>query len=174
MWGEGGLQQQEAEITDNELRKLFGEDINIIRSYNSGKIIGALQEGKKNRSCFERDGITSRRDIEKIRSSIDFLFIPKGIYSISRNFGCKKLRSVVFEDGSRVRELGGFEGCTQLESIIIPKSVRLISMYAFSGCINLESVVFGANSQLVGIDGNAFKGCKSLKSVNIPRNVKKN
>ena len=124
--------------------------------------------------------------------------IPKSIQIIepAAFLGCSKLNSVVFENGSILKEIqggyyksysyGAFTDCASLTSITIPASLEQLGAAAFLGCSNLISVVFESESKLSEIGGGwvngkancyyyphgAFQSCTSLSHIEIPENCK--
>jgi hypothetical protein len=84
-------------------------------------------------------------------------------------FGCSGPKEVLFEAGSHLRRIEGFQFYRSLIRIDIPASVRLIESSAFSGWSGLKEVIFEAESHLRRING--FKGCGSLILMNIPASV---
>ena len=75
---------------------------------------------------------------------------------------CSSLKSVIFEEGSKLEVIDDsvFEWCTSLTSIVIPNSVTNIDTYAFTGCRSLTSIVIP--SSVISISNYAFTGCYSL------------
>ena len=109
--------------------------------------------------------------------------------------GCSALEKIVFEDESRVTQIGNFafESCTKLTAISLPSTVKQIGHSAFKsatgiksinipanviiigdktfyGCKSLESVTFGDKLSKIGYQ--AFAGCQALNNVVIPASVK--
>ena len=74
------------------------------------------------------------------------------------------MRSVVFEQGSELTEIGdkAFCGCKSLRSICLPDKLRKIGNGTFSET-GLTEVQIPAGVQ--NIEWNAFQECKSLKKV---------
>jgi hypothetical protein len=92
--------------------------------------------------------------------------ISKGCF-----FGCDFLRDIVFETGSKLKEIGrdAFRN-TKLRAIRIPRSVENIEEFCFYGCKSLSELVFESGSELKKIGDYAF--CKSgLRAIRIPRNI---
>lgn len=58
--------------------------------------------------------------------------------------GCEGLRSVDFEEGSELSEIGAwsFRDCAYLDSFHMPRSVTFIGEQAFAGCQSLDRIVF--------------------------------
>lgn len=90
-----------------------------------------------------------------------------------------KLKSVVFEEGSKVSQIGvwAFYGCTGLTEFTIPATVEKIEQGAFMGCTNLETLTFGALDDTVGaaesltFGNQVFQRCAKLKEVRLPANL---
>ena len=84
-------------------------------------------------------------------------------------FKCKKLKSVVFAEGSQLEKIGSGSFChTGIEKIAIPKDVEEIQEHAFRECRNLKEVVFEAGSALKKIGNHAFCSCTSLRNIQLP------
>jgi hypothetical protein len=73
-------------------------------------------------------------------------------------FTCSGLKEVLFEAGSHLRDIKGFQFCGSLIRIDIPASVELIWSSAFSGCSGLKEVIFEVGSHLRDIKGFQFCG----------------
>ena len=135
-------------------------------------------------TCFVNPGTVTSGDVfipryieglfvTKIRGFHDKDFtsvlIPAGVTEIdvSAFSDCTSLRSVVFEEGSKLDTIGAsaFEDCESLETIVIPAGVTEIDISAFSDCTSLRSVVFEEGSKLDKIGTLAFASCTSLESV---------
>ena len=71
------------------------------------------------------------------------VFVPKSITKIEDSAfkNCKKLKEVVFEEGSKLEEIryGCFVG-NKLEEITLPKTLKEIDNYVFDGCNNLRTI----------------------------------
>ena len=101
-----------------------------------------------------------------VGSGIEYIKIPKNIQRISVSaFENTKIRSVEFEEGSALTEIGerAFKGCSDLESFVIPANVKTIGKSAFRGCSKLKSLVIPA--KVLTIDDDAFSDCANLKNV---------
>ena len=101
-----------------------------------------------------------------VGSSIEYITIPKNIQRISSSaFENTKIRSVEFEEGSALTEIGesAFKGCSDLESFVIPANVKTIRKSAFRGCSKLKSLVIP--SKVSTIEEDAFSDCANLKNV---------
>ena len=86
-----------------------------------------------------------------VGSGIEHIKIPKNIkYIFTSAFENTKIRSVEFEEGSALTEIGerAFKGCSNLESFVIPAKVSTIEDDAFSDCANLKNVTFEKGSEL--------------------------
>ncbi|MCG8581564.1 MAG: leucine-rich repeat protein [Bacteroidales bacterium] len=85
-------------------------------------------------------------------------------------WGCTALKSVTFEEGSQLAQIGNntFQNL-KLESIVLPANLRTIPGNAFVGC-SLDYLGFEDGSQLNAIQSNAFKDAQ-LKTVVIPQSV---
>ncbi len=82
-------------------------------------------------------------------TAITTITIPASVTEIVSPFmSCEKLVSVVFEEGSQVKEIGDyyFMGCISLKSIVIPSSVTTISsQYPFLQCDALDTIYYGGD-----------------------------
>ena len=99
--------------------------------------------------------------------------------------GCTSLATVTFENGSKLKTIGGgyyyknyfsssspyysdyygaFSDCAQLATIEIPASVETIEMAAFEGCTSLATVTFEPGSRLKTIGGSYAKIYKTQSS----------
>jgi hypothetical protein len=85
------------------------------------------------------------------------------------------LESLVFENGSKLRQIGpsAFSGCEFLTTIAIPISVEVIDKSAFSGCHGLEECLLDEDSILLRIGREAFADCRSLSSFCFPKTIGK-
>jgi hypothetical protein len=80
-----------------------------------------------------------------------------------------EMSAVLFESGSRLREIGSaaFARCEQLTKFTIPESGDIIGDRSFQSCSQLKTVTFEGSSKLKRIGERAFSGCK-LDSIRIP------
>lgn len=101
-----------------------------------------------------------------ISSDIVSVTIPASIEVITHDafLGCENLTSVIFEDNSKLTEIGAnaFSDCSSLTNIILPTSLIHIDVYAFirSG---LESISIPQSVTEIGMY--AFNSNKNLKIV---------
>jgi hypothetical protein len=98
------------------------------------------------------------------------VFIESNTEVIGTNtFLWSPLFSVVFESGSRLREIGSkaFFSCSRLMAFTVPESVEIIGDHCFEGCLDMETIEFEGLSRLKMIGERAFSGCK-LHSITIP------
>jgi hypothetical protein len=81
------------------------------------------------------------------------------------------LQNVMFEPGSKLREIGDYAvSKTGLTRITIPANVESIGESSFSKCQSLGEVEFEAGSKLQRIRKNAFKS-SGIERITIPANV---
>lgn len=102
----------------------------------------------------------------------DFVMLPRMVTVIGeRAFRDSELSYILFEDGSRLIEIGdyAFEN-SAIRNIEIPASVRNIGEYAFSGCEELTEVSFQDNCELIMI-GDCFLSGSSILDITIPDSV---
>lgn len=89
-------------------------------------------------------------------TSINSIFIPNSIISIEGSkvsnqgsfYGCTSLSVVVFQEKSRLENIGSFafRNCIGLESIVIPRSIKRIGVGTFSFCSKLQQVYVESKS----------------------------
>ena len=81
---------------------------------------------------------------------------------------CKKIKSLVIEEG--VESAGGasFAYCTSLKEVSIPSTLE-IGYSMFAECSSLESVTIAEGVEV--ITNRAFYGCSSLTEVNLPSSL---
>lgn len=80
--------------------------------------------------------------------------------------GCKRLKSIDFEDGVQEIGSGAFGDCSQLESISLPESVKHIGSWSFHNCINLDMSKIQFPNGIEFIESDAFEGC-----INFPKEI---
>ena len=82
---------------------------------------------------------------------------------------CKKIKSVIIEDG--VTSIGdySFSLCSSLVEVTIANSVESIGMDAFSICSALPRITIPNNVK--SIKASAFCGCEALTKIDIPNSV---
>ena len=131
-----------------------------------------------------------------VGSGIKYIKIPKNVkYIYTSAFENTKIRSVEFEEGSALTEIGesAFKGCSNLESFVIPATVTTIKENAFSDCANLKNVTFEKGSELwylnrifvntpiteltvpksvSGINSDAFSNSSTLKTIRFENDSK--
>lgn len=98
--------------------------------------------------------------------SITKVTIPASVKCINTTFREKKtLNTVVFEEGSCLREIGSsaFARCIGLTHIDLPESLEIIGSSSFSGCENLQSIHIPKHVKR--IEDGAFSECAALKSL---------
>ncbi|MBR7099295.1 MAG: leucine-rich repeat domain-containing protein [Clostridia bacterium] len=94
--------------------------------------------------------------------------IPASVEKINQSafYGCKKLVSVTFAQGSSLSYIGPHAfSCSALESLELPSSLKNIKEQAFESCSKLVEVVIPASVTTIGYG--AFMSCHSLQSVQI-------
>ena len=86
--------------------------------------------------------------------------IPASIF-----YYAKELKSIEFEDGCIVAEIGdhAFYYCSSLHQLILPDSVTTINNNAFNNCSELYSVTIGTG--MTTIADNAFINCNHIHEV---------
>lgn len=92
------------------------------------------------------------------------MFVPRSVLKIQAFAfdGCKDLREVVFEEGSRLRTIGknAFRNCRSLAEIAFPDGLERIGMYAFQGT-GFQRLEFPGSLRV--LSQGTFQGCKSLR-----------
>lgn len=107
-------------------------------------------------------------------------------------YGCKNLKTIVFENGATQISYCIFANCGGIEEIDIPDTITSIESYAFYNCTNLKRVnipdsvtkiekyAFGMCSnmtdlrlskRIVSIGHWAFRDCNGLREVEIPKSL---
>lgn len=89
------------------------------------------------------DGTEMVRWVDVEYRGIRFVIVPRSVRELCPFVfeRCKRLREVIFEDGSRLRKIG--KGCfcgSGLEQITLPSAVEEISVDAFQNCERLRKV----------------------------------
>ena len=82
---------------------------------------------------------------------------------------CGNLKTVTFEEGSKIIPECVLAGVNFVEKIVIPEGVESINYHAFQGCVRLSDVTFPSTLKTIG-EG-AFDSCASLKSMVVPETV---
>ena len=89
--------------------------------------------------------------------------VPRNVsYIDEQAFLMCKVKSIIFEEGSRLKTIGkrAFYECTQLQSINIPNTITSIGSSSFTKCKSLKSVYLGDN--LTDVGQSVFWECDSL------------
>ena len=124
---------------------------------------GAMSDNNPNKSPWE----AYKHQFKQVVFGKDITYIGKFNF-----FGCGKLDSVSFEEGSKLERIGwGAFGYSSLPSINIPNSVTGIDGYAFYFCSKLAEVTITENSALTSIGEYVFKANSKMTSLYIPDGV---
>jgi hypothetical protein len=119
-------------------------------------------DGTKIVRCFGRESV---------------VVVPKTVevLGVSCFESCNHIQQVVFEAGSKLRQIGSsaFSGCGFLTTITIPASVEMIGDFGFKNCDGLEACLMAEDAVLVKIGKDAFADCCSLRSFYFPKTVGK-
>jgi hypothetical protein len=103
------------------------------------------------------------------------VIIPKTVEILGRSCFelCNHFERVVFENGSRLRQIdrSAFSGCGFLTRMAIPASVESIRESAFKKCDGLEEFLMDEDGVLVKLGKEAFADCCSLRSFRFPKTV---
>jgi hypothetical protein len=200
--------------TGNKVKyQLFeGKDMRASAKYNNSQVNGEVVIADMHEGRFvtgvgdfyetEITGITFNNYVKNIGIFkdcyyLESIYIPNSVIRISPEafLRCRRLRSVVFEEGNENLEVESaafayclglteislarltrirdwmFSSCESLQSILIPQSVQEIYFQAFSSCEKLSEVIFiGDNLQKIG--SLAFAGCRDLDSMILPPNTR--
>lgn len=84
-------------------------------------------------------------------------------------YNCKKIKSVVIQEGVTTIVNAAFKNCDRLQSVTLPESIVTIKDFAFSSCIKLQSI--NLPNSLTTIGTYAFSLCSSLESIIIPNSI---
>ncbi|MCR4801130.1 MAG: leucine-rich repeat protein [Bacteroidales bacterium] len=84
-------------------------------------------------------------------------------------YNCKKIKSVVIQEGVTTIVNAAFKNCDRLQSVTLPESIVTIKDFAFSSCIKLQSI--NLPNSLTTIGTYAFSHCSSLESIIIPNSI---
>ena len=80
--------------------------------------------------------------------------------------GCKKLKSMRFDEGLLCVEKDAFVNCTSLGDLVFPQSLQTIPEGAFAGCSSVQKIVFGEGLREIGYG--AFGNCAALQEISLP------
>lgn len=105
---------------------------------------------------------------------LENVFISANVETFGKavSYGCQSLKSVEFEEGSKLTDLGSsltFDLCLKLESIKLPSGVSVIPNAGFSACFALKNINIPDGTTRIG--NRAFEDCTSLTSIFIPKTV---
>lgn len=101
-------------------------------------------------------------------TALESIVIPKSVTKIggSAFTGCASLKSVIFEEGCAITDIGAntFLG-TAITSITLPDSVKTIGANAFQDCTSLKS--FTVPEGVVRLNNSTFMNCTSLETITL-------
>ena len=129
-------------------------------------------------------------------SLFEKIIIPATV-KYAGSFGSNALKTIVFEAGSQLEEIGDGDSVlenTSVTDLTIPESVtkigdnafanstNLVSVtilssninnlnYTFGGCTSLESVTFPVECSIDGTLDDTFYGCTSLRNITLPKGI---
>ncbi len=100
---------------------------------------------------------------------IESVVIPKSVTNLyaSSFSNMKNLKTVTFEEGSKLTKMTSAFAGSAITSITIPANVVTIDKDAFKDCADLTTVTIEEGSKLTTINANAFLNCKNLTSINL-------
>jgi hypothetical protein len=108
-------------------------------------------------------------------SSICALCVSRNVAILEENslLSCYRLEIVVFESGSRLRDIRpwAFGECPSLRSIAIPSFVGVLETDCFAACRSLQSMMFEPPCKLAAIETSALLLCESLRWLCLPASV---
>jgi hypothetical protein len=113
--------------------------------------------------------VDSRTMIHRNSGGQDLL-VGSNIEVIGANaFRSRKISTVHFEPGTRLREIGpeAFAACLRVKEFNVPESVEILGARCFEGCSNMETIEFEGSSRLKRIGERAFRE-SDLHSITIP------
>ena len=112
------------------------------------------------------DGTEVIRNSQYEETDYERVFIPKSVSQIENYAfdGCKNLKEVVIEEGSKLKIIGkdSFRNCNSLTKMTFPEGLEKIGFYSFWET-GLETIEFPVSLRTIA--QGAFNGCKSLKAV---------
>lgn len=89
------------------------------------------------------------------RADLEEIIIPKSVRVICGGafYLCKNLKTVVFEDNSRLEEISSyaFQNCHKLEIINIPDGVKRIRSHAFWACPMLSNINIPQSVEMIDV-----------------------
>jgi hypothetical protein len=98
---------------------------------------------------------------------IERLVIPKKVTKMGKSalWHCSKLKDVIFEEGSSLRQIGfeAFYNCRMIEEMNLPASLETLEERAFYYCKGPKKVTL--SPKMTTIEDQTFFGCLSLTSV---------
>ncbi len=101
--------------------------------------------------------------------------IPAGVITLSDSVfsRCRKLGQVVWEEKSKLKEIGQqvFYGCSKLKDLIFPETLERIGALAFYQCDTLRCIILP--KAVKQMDAEAFACCKGLQEVIIEGKLSK-
>ena len=102
-----------------------------------------------------------------ITLDITSLKIPATVTSVGEGAfaDCKKLASVVFENGATEIGASAFANCSALASVTLPANLETIGESAFENCVALTAVVLPDSVKTVS--SKAFANCAKLESATL-------
>ncbi|MBQ8319901.1 MAG: leucine-rich repeat protein [Clostridia bacterium] len=106
------------------------------------------------------------------RCGIENLFVPKSVKEMGSAFaGCENLKTVTFEQGSKLKEIAEttFCECGSLTEIALPEGLQTIGEAAFHYCTNLAEIELPEALQTIEYE--AFQHCERLTTLHLPKGV---
>ena len=105
--------------------------------------------------------------------ALERITIPKEVTKIGEEafYGCVNLKTVIFEDGSSLKEIGSnaFYDCRLLEDIIIPGGTTVFGYQCFSYCYKLQNIIIPEGT--TSIAPRMFIGCTNLRNIILPETI---
>lgn len=93
------------------------------------------------------------------------------VVSVSRSafYNCKKLKSVVIQEGITTIDYGAFQNCEKLQSVTLPETIETIGNRVFANCVKLQTI--NLPNSINSIGNSAFSDCTGLTSIVLPNSL---
>ena len=145
----------------------YGSNLTLSNVFGAFNDYGDFKKGNRDwmLDALFVGGVYNGAEIESVKIPASVVRTRKDIFA-----SCTSLKSVVFEEGSRLTHIGkGAFYRTVIKDIIIPPYVTGIDDGAFLQCYNLVTMVVPLTVRKIGIS--AFKDCSSLTNITLPNSL---